>query len=337
MTEEMLEPRGDEPAPGRYVRPQDIDNRSTLWQRFLWRIEALAWDLLYWERMKSRSAEEASDLGAKLMRRLGPLTAAHRTTLRNIRLAFPDWDEAGVNTVALRAWENVGRIAGEMPHLADFDPDRRDGRLVILGEERLEHIERSGRPAVIISGHFANWELVAAVLSRRLSNCQITYRAANNPFIDRRIARARYAYGVHVLTPKGAGTRDLMRALSRGRAVALMNDQKFNQGIPAPFFGHEAMTAPGPSRLALRYGCPLIPVTTSRIGPARYCVTVHDPIEPPPGLEGALAVSDMVARINRFMEARIREAPDQWFWMHNRWPKEAWVKAGVMNSLRPGG
>lgn len=337
MTEERLEPGGEDPARGRYVRPQDIDNRSTLWQRFIWRLEALAWDLLYWDRMKSRSPEKASDLGAKLMRRLGPLTAAHRTTLRNLRLAFPGWDEPKVHAVALSAWENVGRIAGEMPHLADFDPDHPDGRLTIVGEERLQQIESSGRPAVIISGHFANWELVAAVLSRRLSKCQITYRAANNPFIDRRIARARYDYGVHVLTPKGAGTRDLMRALGRGRAVALMNDQKFNQGLPAPFFGHEAMTAPGPSRLALRYGCPLIPVTTSRLGPARYRVTVHDPIEPQAGLEGTLAVSDMVARINRFMEARIKEAPDQWFWMHNRWPKEAWVEAGVMGSQRPAG
>lgn len=332
MTSERLDPRGETPAQGRYLRPQDIDNRATRLQRSLWRLEAFAWDTLYWDRMKARTPERASDLGATLLRRLGPLTSSHKTTLRNIRLAFPQWEEGAVQELALAAWENAGRIAGEMPHLARFSPDSEDGRLVIEGEERLRSIEDSGRPAVVISGHFANWELVAAVLSKRLTDCQITYRAANNPFIDRRIASARYAYGVHVLTPKGAGTRDLMRALSRGKTVALMNDQKFNQGLPVPFFGHDAMTAPGPSRLALRYGCPLIPVTAKRLAPARYRVTVHDPIDPPPGVTGDEAVAAMVLKINRFMEERIRETPEQWFWMHNRWPKAAWVEAGVMTS-----
>ena len=132
------------------------------------------------------------------------------------------------------------------------------------------------------------------------------------------------------MTPKGAGTRDLMRALSSGQSVALMNDQKFNQGIAVPFFGHDAMTAPGPTRLAMRFNAPLQPMSTLRTGPARYRVTVYEPFMPDTDPDEDKAIYNTVLRINQFVEDRIREAPDQWFWMHHRWPKEAWVKAGVM-------
>src|SRR5262249_23308939 len=159
---------------------------------------------------------------------------------------------------------------------------------------------------------------------------QITYRAFNNPHIDRKVANARLDSGVRNLAPKGIATRELMRALSRGESVALMNDQKFNQGIPVPFFGHDAMTAPGPTRLAMRYKAPLMPVSCVRTGVARYRLTFHEPIMPETGPDEDAAVLATVTKINQFIEARIREHPDQWFWMHHRWPKEEWAKAGVM-------
>ena len=121
-----------------------------------------------------------------------------------------------------------------------------------------------------------------------------------------------------------------MRALSRGQSVALMNDQKFNQGIPVPFFGHDAMTAPGPTRFALKFNAPIVPVSCRRTGPARYRITIHEPFHPTPDADDHKAIYASVLRINQFVESIIRQAPEQWFWMHNRWPKEEWVKAGVI-------
>ena len=139
----------------------------------------------------------------------------------------------------------------------------------------------------------------------------------------------RHEYGIGVLAPKGLGTRELMRALSAGRSVALMNDQKFNQGVPVPFFGHDAMTAPGPSRLAVKYGVPIVPVSTVRTGPARFRVTIHEAIYPAEGLTGDEAVLDCVRKITAFIETEVRANPGQWFWQHRRWPKPAWKNAGV--------
>ena len=132
-----------------------------------------------------------------------------------------------------------------------------------------------------------------------------------------------------MLAPKGLGTRELMRALGKGRAVALMNDQKFNEGIALPFFGQNAMTAPGPSRLAQKFKVPIVPVSTVRTGPARFRVTIHEPITQPRTNDLDADLENTVRNINAFLEDRVREQPGQWFWQHRRWPKDAWKAAGV--------
>ncbi len=319
------------PAPQhqRYLRPKDVENRASLGQRALWRVEQVLWYLIYWWPLKAMSIEAASDLGASVMKRLGPLTSAHRTMLRNLRLAFPDWTADEVDRTAAEAWETAGRIAGEMPHLAELQPSGASARVEIVGAEHTAAIKASGRPAVLIGAHLANWEVMSASICNQL-DCQITYRAFNNPHLDKCVVQARYAAGIDVLTPKGIGTRELMRALSRGQSVGLMNDQKFNQGVAAPFFGYDAMTAPGPTRLAMKYGVPIMPLSVRRTGVARYRVTFHEPFLPEADNDEDVAIAKTVSRINRFYEDRIREAPGQWFWMHNRWPKEAWVAAGAM-------
>lgn len=302
---------------------------KSVWHRLGWRLEATAWDAVSrW--FEAMSIEEASDAGGRWARRIGPLTSAHKTALRNIRLAFPDRDAAWVEDVALGCWESIGRTAGEFPHLSKLKAYEVNGRVQVDGVEHLDAVIASGKGAVFISGHFANWEVMAAAILHRGAKCQITYRHANNPLIDARITAVRQAYGVVDFAPKGAeGARELLAALRRGESVALMNDQKMNDGVGAPLFGHVAMTAPGPTRLAMRFAAPLIPISTLRTGPGRFTVTFHEAIPLSDIAEPNAAISQTVSRINAFMEARIRESPKQWFWVHRRWPREAWAKAGV--------
>ncbi len=265
------------------------------------------------------------------MKRIAPLFSQNKTVLRNLRLAFPDLSEEDRAKIAESAWESVGRTAGELPHLPSINPYKGD-RVEVVGAEYLDTVESNEEGAVFISGHFANWEVMAAVICQRPVDCLVTYRALNNPHIDRRLNKVRHDYGIGVLTPKGLGTRELMRALSKGRTVALLNDQKFNQGLPIRFFGHDAMTAPGPSRLALKYGVPIVPVTTRRIGPARFRVEIHKPFTPEKTDSTDADVKRTVERITDFLEAEIAANPGQWFWQHRRWPKEAWRDAGVMDA-----
>jgi Kdo2-lipid IVA lauroyltransferase/acyltransferase len=263
------------------------------------------------------------------VKKIGPMLSQHKTTKRNLRLAFPDWSAQQIEATALAAWENAGRTAGELPHLPSIDPYT-SGRVEIIGLDVLDQINTSGKGAVFISGHFANWEIMPAAIVKRIPHAVMTYRALNNPHIDKRIADLRHDYGTAVNAPKGIGTRELMRALAKGSPVALMNDQKFNEGIPVPFFGHLAMTAPGPTRLALKYGVPIVPVSTVRTGPARFRIEFHTPFVPEDTGHPEADVQRAVQRITGFIEAQVRAEPGQWFWQHRRWPKEAWKAAGVL-------
>ena len=186
-----------------------------------------------------------SGLGGRALRLLGPFTSAHRLAERNLRLAFPDMGDTERARLLREQWDNVGRTFFEFPLVDRLTPA--SGRVEVEGMERLQTLARDGRGTVIVSGHFANWEVMAAVIVASGLDCRITYRAANNPYVDRRIREGRARYGVKLFAPKGgAGSRDLLKTLQDGQSVAFLNDQKFNGGATAPFFGRTVHTAGAP-------------------------------------------------------------------------------------------
>ncbi|MGE0046033.1 MAG: lysophospholipid acyltransferase family protein [Hyphomonadaceae bacterium] len=292
------------------------------------RIEAAGFDA-YTSLFGSWTLEKASARGAAFARTFGPLSSAHTTALRNLRLAYPNETEAWRADVARAMWSDLGRTFGEFPHMHEFHTEARGGTVEVAHNERFKEAEAAG--AVFIAGHFSNWEIMAVAVVESGIVCHVTYRPANNPIIDQRIIDTRKRYGISLQAAKGReGGMGLLRALARRETVVLMNDQKYNEGVAAPLFGHDAMTADGPTRLAIRYRRPLVPLTLKRIDGLRFRVTVHEPIAIDYDDPIERAVPAAVRRINQFMEARIREAPDQWFWVHKRWPKEAWRDAGVL-------
>ena len=299
-----------------------MSTRPAWRQNLIWRAEALGFDLAS-AALRLLPVDWVSGLGAALFKALGPLTGSHRIAERNIRLAFPELDARGRAALLRAQWDNLGRTFFEFPLSDRLTPD--SGRVEVVGAERLAAIAASGRPAVFVSGHLANWEVMASVIVNAGLPCQITYRAANNPYVDRRIKQGRARYGVRLFAPKGGeGARELLEAMDRGESVALMNDQKFNGGPAVPFFGIPANTASGPTRLALRCGVDLQPMSVQRLGGARFRVVVHEPIPVVDTGDRAADLEAGVAKVNAFVEARVRERPAEWFWVHKRWPKSAY-------------
>ncbi len=273
--------------------------------------------------------EKASALGGALLRTLGPMTPVHHVAQTNLDIAFPGLSAKARRDLLIEVWDNFGRLVGEFPHLNSFSIYSDNPRVEVTGAERLDQISDSRRGAVLISGHFANWEVMAMAIVKRGVPCRVTYRPANNYFIDRRIVETRAAYGIRLQAAKGKeGGMGLLRALAKGEAVAVMNDQKYNEGVEVPLFGRPAMTADGPTRLARKYGCPLVPMSVKRLPHARFRVTVHEPIDVDRSDDEERAVVNTVRRINAFVEDRVHEAPAEWFWVHRRWPKTIYRQSG---------
>jgi len=298
--------------------------RSALAQDLTWRLEALGFDVLTLA-LRALPVDWVSAAGGALFRLLGPLTSAHRVARRNLRLAFPEISDTERRRLLSAQWENMGRLVAEFP-LTDR-LTLASGRVELIGAEHLAAIAASGRPAVYVSGHFSNWEIsVQAPLSTG-GPCEITYREANNPYIDTRIKRSRFRYGVRLFAPKGGeGGRRLLAALNSGVSVAMLNDQRYDEGVAAPFFGRPVPTLPAAVRLALRFGAVLQPVSVQRLKGARFRCIAHPPIALNDSGDRAADIEAGVVAINAFIEACVRERPEEWFWVHRRWPAAAYAE-----------
>ena len=254
------------------------------------------------------------------------MTGVQKTVDQNLRIAFPDMSVAERKRISVAQWGNFGRYCFEMALMDRLTPSK--GRVEVVGAERLAEIANGGGAAVYVSGHLANFEVMAAVLMDAGIKCQVTYRPTNNPYFDQRIIESRRKYGISMFAPKGeaAALRGLFAALERGESVALLNDQKFNEGVTDLFFGQPARTATGAMRLVLRSGARLQLGYIERLKGARFRATVCEPIYLENTGDRAADLAHGARLINAFLEERIRARPeDWWFWVHKRWADEVYA------------
>ena len=296
------------------------DSSPTLGRRLGWRAETLAYDLVS-ALARALPVDAASALGGAIVGVLGPMTSKHRIVLRNLELAFPEKSQAEREALGREFWRVAGRTFTEFPLMDRITPAT--GRVEIVGLERLQELARNRTAAVLVSGHLSNWETMMAVIVHSGLDCRVSYRPANNPYMDTRITESRRRYGVQLFAARGSdGTRGLIAALSKGGAVALLNDQRDSSGVEAPFFGRSVWSAGGPARLAMKYGERLFPMSVVRLKGARFRVTIHEPIELEDTGDRAADLTAAVAKINAFVESCIRQRPAEWLWAHRRWPLE---------------
>lgn len=259
----------------------------------------------------------ASALGGRIARIIGPLLPPSKRAKRNLELALPGADH---DAIIKDMWENLGRLAGEYPHSAAFLRD--PSRIELVGDQYVREMQAKNQPIIFFSGHIGNWELTYPLMARLGVKGSGVYRAPDNPYLgwlfDRRVL-----YPDLDMIPKGAvGARRSIEALARGRCLALFVDQKMNDGIQVPLFGHPAMTAPALATLALKYGTPVVPFRLIRLKGARFRAEYLEPIAFTPTADRTADQFRVMTEVNTILEGWIRENPAQWLWLHRRWPKE---------------
>jgi len=263
--------------------------------------------------------DRASALGGALARGIGPRLSISKVARRNLRRALPDLTEAEIADIIATMWDNLGRVAAEYPHLKRIRVFEPGSRVELHGLEHIEQAMAAGRRMILFSGHIGNWEIATiAALQLGVPVAQI-YRAANNPLIDRMIGRFRGGDGGFIAKGPTAGRR-AVAALRAGAHLSLLADQKMNEGIPVPFFGRLAMTAPALAHLALRFSCDVLPVRVERTEGAHFRLTIFPPL--PVTRSGDLAADAalLMGQVNAVLEEWVRERPGLWFWLHRRWP-----------------
>ena len=263
----------------------------------------------------------ASAFGSFLFRMIGARMAVDRVARHNLHMAFPEKSETEIDRIVRGMWDNLGRGAGEYAHLNRFDSTKTDGRVEVVGREVLETLRDDGQPGILVGGHLGNWECAALVAGQIGLPLAQFYRGADNPWLNRLFHRVRGDLVDEVLFKGREGAHRALAILRRGGHLGVMVDQKLNTGIAVPFFGRPAMTAPMPAQFALRLKCPLVPVRIERLPGVRHRITVYTPLTLPDSGDKDADALALMTEINQLLESWIRERPEQWFWVHRRWPK----------------
>jgi KDO2-lipid IV(A) lauroyltransferase len=305
----------------------DVKHRVELWLVLLARV------LDRWLGVE-RSGRLAAALGRFAYRRLRIRADVAEDQLRR---AFPERDDAWIRRTAEASYEHLGREGMAMLRLS------RQGKEEVLAATEVEGLDAvreavaAGRGAIIMTGHFGNWEIGGAALAARGIPMDVVARRQKNPYVDRLINEARARLGMTVIRQGGA-TRAALRGLRKGHAVALVADQDARRrGVFVDFFGIPASTHRGPAVLALRSGAPVFMGTAVRRPGGGYRVRLaRVPI--PPGDDPEARADRLTAELTRSLEAAIRGEPGQYLWQHRRWkttPEGGAVEAGRNGSALP--
>lgn len=258
----------------------------------------------------------ASNLGGFIMRKLGMLLPSTKTARKNLLLAFPEKTDAEREEIIKGMWDNLGRVAAEYPHLKKMWSN-----IELAGKEHFNQAKNNNEPAIFFAAHLANWEITPLAAYKNGIDIVPVYRKPNNQGVEKLLKRAR-SFCSADLIPKGSqGAKKMLSVLRAKGTLGVLMDQKLNEGMAVPFFGHDAMTATAVAVFALKTKCKLYPARAERIKGTKLKVTIYPPMEINPSGDNDKDTFEILKRINEYFESWIRERPEQWLWIHNRWRK----------------
>ena len=236
-----------------------------------------------------------------------------RVTRTNLALCFPEKTPAERDAIGLRHFRMLGRNALELGIMA-FGSEARVKALTDV--EDLDNLTRhSGRPVIILAPHFVGLNMGGVRVAWTIPESASIYSRQKNPVLDWLFMRARSRFGNPLLVSRQEGLRAVVRVIKSGKAFYFLPDMDFGMrdAIFSPFFGVPAATVTALPRLARLTGALVVPVVTRQEG-GRYIARFYPAWENYPGDD----LEADVRRMNAFIEERVREIPEQYFWAHKR-------------------
>ena len=189
----------------------------------------------------------------------------------------------------------------------------------IEGREHLEGVLAQGKGAVIATGHAGNWELMGGALSQAGFPLIGVAMRQKDAAMDRFINEYRRLVGMHIIYKNDV--REMFRMMKEGWVVGLLADQDTNRhdGIVLDFFGKPTNCVPGPAAMARSAGLGVIPGYITRKEDGTHKIIFHAPVEVPRTKDKRADIRTAEQAVNRVLEQHIREHPEEWFWLHDRW------------------
>ena len=260
--------------------------------------------------------KQSSNLGSLIGASVGPFLRPKNRLRNNIKKAFLNIEEDKIDNISKNMWKNYGRILSEYNFIKNFRNSNFKKYISIEGEEILLNIKKNKNPVIFISGHFNNFELLAMIIEETGVDLAALYRPLNNFFLNKMMVNIRKKYICKKQIPKGiTGVKDMAKEFKNGTSLALMIDQRVSQGVKVDFFNYPAYTTTLPAQFVKKYGCTIVPVYIERTNKHYFKVKIDKPIN----FEKTNTLDQITLSLNKWLEKKIIQNPDQWIWSHNRW------------------
>ena len=240
-----------------------------------------------------------------------------RLAERNVEIAFGDEKSPReLRCLVRRHFRRLGANLLCSVKLTAMPPEQILQRVKVENIEAMDREFRAGVPVVLVLSHLGTWELFAQLMPKFVGHVRnaSVYQKLGNRFIDEHVRRTRSQTGLE-LFDRQAGFEPVIELLRSGGGVGVLSDQHAgDHGLWTPFFGRLASTSPLAGLLAKRTRAALIAAAVYTTGPARWRIVFTERFDQP-----GTSVAAITSRINEVIEQQIRVAPEDWFWVHNRW------------------
>jgi KDO2-lipid IV(A) lauroyltransferase len=257
-------------------------------------------------------------------------TGRRRITMKNLCIAFPERTVRERRRIARSAYAHFGRLIAESSMVLSGKIGCNELEKMVEGDAlpRLRQIEQNSPLGTLaITGHLGNFELLSHYTGSQLERRgHVVARKGSNRLIDDRLVTPmRESFGNSVIF-KDRALPQVSRALKRGEHVGLLIDIKSSrrQGVPVTFFGRQTYAIKSSAYLQIKLGVQVVPVAMIHAGRGRYRLVAGDPI---PWADNGQPRDEQIAELTQIhqsaLEKLIRQYPEQWFWMHNRWKNGA--------------
>ena len=255
-------------------------------------------------------------LGA-LIFRLAPQqrTLACQQLQRSLKLS----DERRVRTIAKQCFENLGKTVLEFMQLPRMNSKQIRQSVSFQGIKHVEEALAQGKGAIILTGHFGNWELLAASISATIAPLTPIVRKLRSPRLNALVSGYRSQAG-YTTIDRDTGIRQALRCLKRNELLGIVADVDTSvSGVFVDFFGRPAYTPYSPVAIALKTGATVLPTFIIRQPDGSHRAIIEPPLvfQRTDGKEKDLVINTQ--KYTKIIESYIRQYPAQWIWMHQRW------------------
>ena len=243
-----------------------------------------------------------------------------KTVFNNLRLAFPNWEEPKIKKTA---WENYKSIAVtfiEILLLENLSTYELTNAVNCPNKNLIVNKFNEGKGVILLSAHFGNWEFVALSVAQQIGiPFSVIIKPQSNKFVSDRMNKYRTKWG-NKIVPLGMSVRTIYQELKSKKIIAMVADQRGPaDGMRVNLFGIQSATYDGPATLAVKTGSPMIYGIGVRQSDYSYLLELEeiDMNNLPENEEEK--IKEITQRHTSILERIIRQYPEQWFWMHNRW------------------